>query len=83
MFALIIVPMALFWAADNQAFLANVTDARWDYVGRQERTAGPRPDGSVAAPVATDTGGYILFKQRPKHPEAPVSPDAPRDLAEN
>lgn len=66
MFAFIMIPIAALWVADNHAFLANVTDAPWQFVGVHERRAGRQPDGAVAMPLLTDGGGFILFKQMPQ-----------------
>lgn len=69
MLALIMIPVAVFWAADNQAFLARVSDAPWQYVGITDRQTGPQVDGSQALPLSTEAHSYILFKQMPKGPD--------------
>ena len=69
MFALVLIPVAALWAADNQAFLTQVTDAPWAYVGVTERQSGPQADGAEALPLSTDAHSYILFKQMPKLPD--------------
>ena len=43
MFALIIVPVTLFWSAENSVFLSKVTDAPWEFAGYTERA----PDRAV------------------------------------
>ncbi len=70
MFALILAPIALLWTATNSDYLQKVTDARWDYVGHQERAAGPAADGSAALTMEMDGKTFILFKQRARD-EAP------------
>lgn len=66
MFALALIPFAALWAADNQEFLSNVTDAPWEYVGVVERDAGTQPNGAVSVPLSTEAQSFILFKQMPK-----------------
>jgi len=80
MFALILIPVALFWTADNNAYLDKMTDARWDYLGYTERAAGPAADGSQALTLDMDGKTFILFKQRPVAPA--VAEAAPFENAE-
>lgn len=63
MFAFILFPLALIWAADDHEFLERVTDADWEYVGYTERTPGLQPDGSYALTLESDGRTFILFKQ--------------------
>ena len=64
MFAFIIVPLALLWAADDHEFLERVTDADWEYVGYTDRTPGLQPDGSYALTLESEGKAFILFKQQ-------------------
>ncbi len=48
MFDLIIVPVTLFWSAENSVFLSKVTDAPWEFVGYTERA----PDRAVETTAA-------------------------------
>jgi len=72
---LILLPVLMFGAIDNNEFLVRVTDAEWRYVGPTERQSGRQADGSMALTVAADGKSYILFKQRPMATE-------PTDIAE-
>jgi hypothetical protein len=65
MFALLIVPLVAFWAADNQEFLASTTDAPWHFVGVQDRPEGLLPNGAQSLPFKVGDHSYILFKQAP------------------
>ncbi len=66
MFAFILAPFVFLWTVDNSEFLEKVTDADWQYVGYQERTPGPQPDGSYAVTLEVDGKPFILFKQDPR-----------------
>ena len=48
MFDLIIVPVTLFWLAENSVFLSKVTDAPWKCVGDMERALDPAADTAAA-----------------------------------
>jgi len=65
MFALLFVPIAALWAADNHEFLADVTQAPWEYVGVTERAEGAKPNGAHTLPLKVGDHSFILFKQRP------------------
>jgi len=69
MFALLLVPIAAFWAADNREYLADVTSAEWQYVGVTERREGPKRDGSRTLPLKVGDHSFILFKQKPRSTE--------------
>ncbi len=73
MFALLLVPFAALLTAENQDFLAKVTEAPWHYVGVQERRPGPQTDGAETAPLRVGDYSYILFKQMP-------APDGSADM---
>ena len=68
MFALILVPVALLWSAENSEFLTKVSDAPWEYVGRTARAPGPGNDGSAALTMEMNGETFILFKQRATPP---------------
>ena len=48
MFALIIVPVTLFWSAENSVFLSKVTDAPWEFAGYTERVPDPAVETTPA-----------------------------------
>jgi len=48
MFAMIIVPVTLFWSAENSVFLSKVTDAPWEFVGYTEKVPDPAVDTTDA-----------------------------------
>ena len=71
MVAFILAPFVLLWTVDNQEFFEKMTDAEWNYVGYQERTPGPQPDGSYALTLESDGKTFILYKQQ--WPEREIS----------
>lgn len=71
-FALIIIPVALFWTLEHEDYLDRVTAAPWEYVGVQERPTGGPADGSAALIAQTETKTFILFKRKPMAPPAPT-----------
>ena len=48
MFALIIVPVTMFWSAENSVFLSKVTDAPWEFAGYTERAPDPAVETTTA-----------------------------------
>ena len=64
MFAFILFPLAVLWAADDHEFLERVTNADWEYVGYTERKPGLQPNGSYALTLESEGKTFILFKQR-------------------
>jgi hypothetical protein len=48
MFALIIVPVTLFWSVENSVFLSKVTDVPWEFVGYTVRMPDPAVETTAA-----------------------------------